>query len=394
MPTLDIVIPTCGGEFVKGRPHLGLNMTLKSCERALENTGFDYRYFIVSNGTPTVGDSPAQLEPVEQRHLGVSPSDVVRRFDGNPNSGDSRDSLNLAIEYARSTGHLGQVFDIRECLSPPAARNIGAAGGQADLIFFFDDHCDVHPAYFTNAVKTFDSVGADCLHGVVEHNHDFAEDTCTGRSGRIFHLSLDELDEDFKGLKSSTPYKPHPYRIAMAPHSSFAIKRSVWEEIGGYWDGFVSYGGEASYLSFKLNMFDKAVYLDPLMRHWHCFGLLRDYKSCRILRSKSSGKDLASIPLTGIRFNSIHNQLSVANIIGGNQWARKVADSFQRKEEPFAELVAAGLCPEWLLPKNLYDSLFARAVRYSDAHAQWFASKRLRTLDEQLEKFKAENVAM
>jgi hypothetical protein len=31
MPTIDIVIPTCGGEFVKGRPHLGLSMTLKSC---------------------------------------------------------------------------------------------------------------------------------------------------------------------------------------------------------------------------------------------------------------------------------------------------------------------------------------------------------------------------
>jgi hypothetical protein len=350
MPTIDLVIPTCGGEFVKGKGHLGLMMTLRSCERALENTGFDYRYFIVCNGTPSVGDSPAQLEPVEQSHLGVSPSDEVRRFDGNPTSGDSRDSLNLAIEYARSTGHLGKVFDIQEPLSPPAARNIGAAAGKGEFIFFFDDHCDVAPAYFQNAVDTFESVGADCLHGVVEHNYD--GEAFTETLGKTFHLNLDELDEDFWGTPAPTPYKSHPYRVAVAPHSSFAIKRSVWEEIGGYWDGFVGWRGGASYLSLKLNMLDKAVYLDPNISHWHFFGNLRDYKTCRLLLSKSSGKSLESLPFTATRFNSVHDMLSVANIIGGNQWARKVADSLQRKEEPLAELMAAGLYPLRLLVRT------------------------------------------
>lgn len=52
-----MTIPSAGGEFVLGRPHLGLTMTLKSCELALEDTGLDYLYFIVANGTLTVGDS-------------------------------------------------------------------------------------------------------------------------------------------------------------------------------------------------------------------------------------------------------------------------------------------------------------------------------------------------
>jgi hypothetical protein len=382
-PKLDVVIPTCGGEFVKGRPHLGLQMTLQSCERALENTGFDYRYFIVCNGTPSVGDSPAQLEAVEASHLGVSASDVVRRFDGNPTSGDSRDSLNLAIEYARSTGHLGKVFDIQERLSPPAARNIGAAVGKGDLIFFFDDHCDVDPAYFKNAINTFEATGADCLHGVVEFNRG----DCSWELSKVFssvlrsfHFNLDRLEHDFFGQPSSTPYSSTPYQIAGAPHSSFAIKRSVWEEIGGYWDGFLGWGrGEASYLSLKLNMLDKSIYLDPAMRHWHFFGNLRDYKTCRILQSESSGKDLESIPFTGGRFLSFHNMLCVANIIGGMQWARKVADSLARREE--------------ILPKTVYDSMLETAIAWSEDHARWFASKRKRTLDEQLEKFSREGVA-
>jgi Glycosyl transferase family 2 len=383
VPTIDVVIPTCGGEFVKGKGHLGLMMTLRSCEKALE--GFDYKYFIVCNGTPSVGDSPAQLEPVEQCHLGVSPTDEVRRFDGNPTSGDSRDSLNMAIEYARSTGHLGRVFNIPKSFSPPAARKLGAAVGKGDLIFFFDDHCDVDPAYFKTAIKTFESVDADCVHGVVEFNRG----DCSWELSKVFsfvlssyHFNLDRLDRDFFGQPSSTPYSSTPYQIAGAPHSSFAIKRSVWEEIGGYWDGFLGWGGgDASYLSLKLNMLDKNIYLDPAMRHWHFFGNLRDYKTCRILQSESSGKALESIPFTGGRFLSFHNMLCVANIIGGKHWARKVADSLRRREE--------------ILPKQRYDSMLATAIAWSERHAQWFASKkRKRTLDEQLEKFKAENVAM
>jgi hypothetical protein len=167
----------------------------------------------------------------------------------------------------------------------------------------------------------------------------------------------------------------------------------VWEEIGGYWDGFVGWRGGASYLCFKLNMLDKAVYLAPTMRHWHFSGNIRDYKTCRVRISESSGKCLESLPFTATSFNSVHDMLCVANIIGGNQWARKVADSLQRKETPLAELMAAGLYPERLLPKNLYDFFFARALKYSDAHAHWFASKRKRTLDEQLEKFSREGVA-
>jgi hypothetical protein len=47
-PKLDIVLPSCGGEFVKGKGHLGLMMTLRSCERSREGVAFLERSYRVA----------------------------------------------------------------------------------------------------------------------------------------------------------------------------------------------------------------------------------------------------------------------------------------------------------------------------------------------------------
>jgi hypothetical protein len=238
------------------------------------------------------------------------------------------------------------------------------------VICFFDNHCNVDKNYFSSAVKTFESTGADAVHGVtvvekIAHYH--------------YNLSLEKrfwggLLETFPPLTLlplaavnaafSNDRRAPAYRIASGGHGAFVIRRSVWNEVGGYWDGFVGFGGEESYLDLKLALMDKTIWLDPNMTHEH------ENANFRGLKGYKTAADF------------LENNLMVANIIGGTSWAEKNAASSQERN-----VLEGGE------DKKFYDAMLSRAIKRSADHAKWLASKRLRTLDEQLEKFRQEGVA-
>jgi hypothetical protein len=145
-PSIDIVIPHRGDKILTalGNQRLstpmsgGLLLTLMTCENALKGTNLDYRYFIVANGVAA--------------------------------SGPEREALNGALAYLDKTGRVGKVFDLEHGISPGSARALGVSAGKGDLIFFFDNHCAVREQFFTSAVKTFETTGADSVH-VVTFNH-------------------------------------------------------------------------------------------------------------------------------------------------------------------------------------------------------------------------------
>ena len=332
-PSIDIVIPHHRGLFTPGQPTPGLSLTVMSIEAELRDSGLDYRYFVVNNG--------------------------------NPQTGDERDCLNLFLEYLDTTGHVGKVFEIPEAMSPPNARNLGAAAGSAELLFFFDDHISLGPGFFGNILSTFEVTGCAAvfprMYGLVEHPEK-----------RVYHHRL-TLDKNFWGVPSFDAYAPSAYRVASANHGAFGIRRSAWNEVGGYWDGFVGWGGEEAELNLKLNLLDKAVYLDPRAEHWHHFS--------------PPGKYTYSRPPE----QTFTNYFCAANIIGGQRWAQKVADSIQSR---FVKGAVNKAPTETLaqIPRYM-EGLLAEAVARSATQAKWMAAHRKRTLDEQLALFQREGVA-
>jgi hypothetical protein len=348
-PSIDIIIPHRGDKILSGKlGHLtldkpmsvGLLMTLMTCEDALKETNLNYRYIIVANG---VADS-----------------------------GPEREGLDGALEFLDKTGR-GKVLET-PASSPPAARNAGVSAGSGDLLFFFDNHCYVDKNYFTSAVKTFESRNADSVRGITVFTN---PRNPSGGSKNHYHYGHD-LEKTFLGRWSEIPpvtllpaalihslrsndRRAPAYRIASSGHGAFAVKRTTWDEVGGYWDGFVGFGGEETYFDFKLALMGKTIWLDPNMSHEH------------FLLGQKSYKVWAELA---------ENLLVVANVIGGTHWAERNAAYFHS-----GNVLHGGQ------DKQYYDAMLRRAIDRSEDHAKWLASKRVRTLEEQLELFKAEHVA-
>jgi hypothetical protein len=340
-PTIDVVVPHRGDELVTvpgfdGPVCGGLVMTVSSCEQVLAGSRYDYKYFIVSND--------------------------------NPDEGPQKEAFDRAVEYIKNTGHLGKVLYENTLVSPPTARNVGAAAGSGDLIFFFDNHCYVNDGFFDRAVETFETRGADSLHGVTKF--------LDNQGGRWLHYTL-SLEDRFIGNYTNIPPNDdlQPYRIAVSGHGAFAIKRSVWKEVDGYWDGFVGYGGEEYYLDLKLAMMDMSNFLDPRMSHLHQGLRLRDCK-----RSPDQ--------LSAYVAKYVQNLIASANIIGGTKWAEQTANSFLRNG-------IKGLLAEEARTKSKpwFNEQLQTAIERSEPRRIWFDAKKQRTLEQQLYKFGYDGVA-
>lgn len=314
--TFDIVIAHRG-------PELGLWATISSCEMALQRLShYDYRYFIVGNGLEVVGQE--------------------------------RDALNETLKFLTRQGRLGAVLDLEQPLSPPQARNAGAKIGSAPVIFFLDNHCLVENNYFTRAMTALGD-GKDVIHSATKY-------WAGAPTGYHYRFTL---ERNFWGYQVETPVlSDRSYRIAAGGHGGFAIRRSLWEEVGGYWDGFVGYGGEEMYFELKLALLDKHNFIDPNMIHWHHPGT-RPYT-----RDESS--------------DFVVNMLMCANIIGGDRWFDRVANSFRIKETKKDNTWA----------KFDIDVMALEAKAKSHEHAQWMEANRKRSLNEQLVKFSKEGVAL
>lgn len=299
---------------------MGLWLTVCSCETDIKNflLGVDYKYHIVANGEEKI-------------------SDETKFF----------------LENLEKSGHLGSFCHIPEPMSPPNARNKAASGGKGDFIFFLDNHCIVEPHYFEYALGTFDIRKADAVHSATLY---------TPGLPLYYHYRL-TLERNFWGYQLKEAPSRNSYQIAAGAHGGWAIRRSVWQELGGYWYGFSGYGGEETYFDLKMAMLDKTNYLNPNMIHWHHHGM-RAYE-----RDRSD--------------DFIKNMMMAANIIGGHEWARRVKNGLlilERRERPENERN---------IEKFYDDALTDSAVEKCN-----FWRLRKRNLNEQLVKFAKDKVAI
>lgn len=260
------------------------------------------------------------------------------------------------IHFLHKAGRLKRAIIKIAPMSPPSARQLAAQYAEGNILFFFDDHCVVARDYFRRAIADFEHYGEemDMLHsatifhpGEMTHFH--------------YHLTL---ERNFWAKSSAVPeHELKPYRIAVGGHGGFAIRKSTWDEVGGYWDGFNAYGGEEVYLDMKLALLGKKNWLDPKMIHYH-YGGARSYP-------RHYTPDY------------YRNMMMCANIIGGYDWMMRVYKNFSK---------SMMLRPNGSKPQTMFD-LLIEAYDQSKTHAEYIASIRHRTLDEQLAMFRREQVA-
>jgi GT2 family glycosyltransferase len=249
------------------------------------------------------------------------------------------------------SGKIRQIVIHPKPLSPPSARQLGTIFADGKYLFFFDNHCLVMPDYFKRAISQMLEKKIEVLHSSMR----FCAD-----DGASYDYAL-ALDKNFwsNRLYTTPQNLTEPYRIAMSGHGGFIVRRDTWKEVGGYWDGFVGYAGEESYFDLKLWLLGKEVWIDPQLIHYHFCGE-RTYKR-------------------HFTDDFYRNLLAVANMIGGEKWMYTVYENFLGWTKAKGE-------------KSMFDLLIDAANR-SNKHAQEIKARRVRTLEETLEHFKAENIS-
>ena len=173
-------------------------------------------------------------------------------------------------------------------LSPTEARNRAAKEATGDFICFFDDHCIPASGWF---------------HRVILNDKDVLHSGLTAAPGRqiVFHFVRNDPRTLISGVYMVRPASSRTYRVLSGPAAGFAVKRSVWEHIGGYGDHFDGFGGEEAFLNIKAQMLGHEVWLDPEMLYYHFYTIsgVRGYE----------------------RIENRDNWINGAYILGGQKWA-------------------------------------------------------------------------
>jgi len=313
MTDFSIIIPHRGSA-------LGLWATIQSCEEDLLCSPHSYNYVVVTNGEKLDSDAESVVRHVE--------------------------------ESGRLLAHIHEDAP----LSPPAARQRGAQCADGSLLFFFDNHCLVGRKYFGRAVADFDQLPIDMLH---------SSTVFYAGQGVHYHYRL-KLDYNFWAESSTVAEREHkPYQLAAGGHGGFVVRKSVWDEVGGYGpeDLLQGYGGEELLFDLKMWRYGRTNWIDPKLIHYHFAGnrgYSRHYTDEFYL-----------------------NMMVSALVIGGEKWLYKVYDSFAGKNKHVR-----------VNPKaNMYD-LMAKAYSRGACFSKLVDAKSTKTLDDLLVYFRQHQVAL
>jgi hypothetical protein len=180
---------------------------------------------------------------------------------------------------------------------------------------------------------------------------------------KLYHYPLG-LEKNFWAdeMADAPAQSMEPYKVAMGGHGGFVVRRSAWEEVGGYGPimMFIGWAGEEPYFDLKAWMFGKTVWLDPQLVHYH-YADVRPY-------SRHHSDDY------------YRNLMLAAHLIGGVEWLNKVYESFcldKRREDPTVPMF----------------DLFKYAHDRGTSHHKWIVDRQLFSLDELLDYFKEHNIA-
>jgi glycosyltransferase involved in cell wall biosynthesis len=303
----------------RGEP-MGLWLSMESCAIESKIAGVDFEFCIVTNGEKLSAD--------------------VRQI----------------LAMSKRAGYLGFHKHTDDPLTPQGARQIAADNASGKYILFVDNHVLLCSNFVKRAFLDFDKYGCEILHSATRYYEN--DVVCYG-----YKL---QLRTDFWGTSEtviSNPYKP--FKIAAAGHGGMFIKKTTFDELGGYYlsSGFAGYAGEEISHDLGAWMQNKYVWIDPQIEHRHWAASTRGY-------NRHYSEDF------------YRNLFSCAYIIANETAENYIFDMlarFKKMSKP-------------TLKKSLYD-IMIEAYERSKPYAEWLKQRRIRTLEEQLLYFQTNEIA-
>lgn len=269
------------------------------------------------------------------------------------NGGDLDTDALQTIHYLKKANKLVHVH-YPEVLTPPVARQRAVKMSSGKKLIFFDNHCLVGKQYFDRVMHDMDTEGMDMLHSTTSYYTNQAHH---------YHYNL-LLNYNFWGNSAQVPPHWKYYQCAAGGHGGFCVTREAWDAVGGYGPEslFCGYGGEELIFDLKMWRYGRKNWLDPRLLHHHYAGF-RGY-------SRHYTDDYYT------------NLLVCANVIGGEKWLYNLFESLVTKQHPR------------LRPKKEMYNILEDAYFKSAEYAAQVSANSVYTLDELLEYFKYNSVAM
>lgn len=145
-----------------------------------------------------------------------------------------------------------------EGIGAARARNLGAGRAKGDILVFCDGHISVQKGWLDTLLEAFSHQEVDAVSpGVGPY-----DPARTAGYGQTWDEKL-----EIRWLKRPSDIEPVP----LAPGACLAIKKDVFQHVGGFDRGFNSWGYEDVELSLKLWLFGYKVFVNPYVRIGHYF---------------------------------------------------------------------------------------------------------------------------
>jgi glycosyltransferase involved in cell wall biosynthesis len=204
--------------------------------------------------------------------------------------------------------------------TPQAARHYGIAASSGEYIFCLDAHVVCSQGFFADALallRKYPKIAA-VFPAMAMYKRD---SLCYGYGIR--------WDSDFENSGGfETPIVEELYPVVTVSHGAFGLKRSAYQETGGYSLGQKGTGGEEVFLNTKLWMMGYFCYMLPQHYHWHYIDRGRNTTG-KAIRTRPANLCFAAYALGGANYFErvllAHSPLHGSGVTFGADM-RKIAD--------------------------------------------------------------------
>jgi len=186
-------------------------------------------------------------------------------------SGSKDNSLNILEQYQNSHKDKVKILTPQKYplpLSPALARNIGAAEAQGEILIFSDSDCVAPKNWIRSFINNFQDVDIDCVVGSRYPDFGKGLGSFIRRYDFILYSNKNQIKKPIlinrETIKQGVP-------LIMMAANNFAIRRELWQKVGGMKTNFRHPAGEDIMLQIELIKAGYNIVFDPnnKVSHFH-----------------------------------------------------------------------------------------------------------------------------